>query len=802
MIYRYLIIAFRSLVKNKLFSVIHFAGLAIGMSTGLILLSYVHSERSYDRFYPAYERIYRLRYERTSADGESVRFASCCPPAGLRIRERYPDVEQVARIYRFPVLITYEQNRFLEERVFFAEPEIFEIFKWPFTEGDPVNGIREPNTAFLSQSAAHKYFGDENPVGKSIRVDQKTEYMVTGIYEDMPENSHLKCDIFLSYPNLVSMFGDWIEEAWGYTGFFTYLRLREGADPGVFAGRLPALVDAEFGETLKSYNLTCELPLQPLADIHLTSHFMQEYEVNGNRDTVNFLLIIALLVLLIAWINYINLTTARSLTKVKEVSMHKVAGSSRLALITRFYIETIILNFFALVASLILIKYLLPVFSELTMTPFEEQIMHQTWFWIILGVLFVSGILLSGLYPAIILTSFKPIVFLRGIKGSYTRGINLRRSLVVFQFLLSIILITWTLAIFGQIRFMRNQELNINIKRIAVLRAPRVFDKLYPARVVTFKEEMRKIPGIEQACFITEVPGKQIFWDNGGIYRVGSDESKNYQIVGIDYEFPEVFEVEFVAGRSYSRDFPSDSAALVLNETAVRWMGFPDPESALSGRVDYWGVIYNIIGVMKDYHQQSPKQAFEPHIYRLMPDGWGQRGHFAMKIKEENPGRTLEEVRDLFDSFFPDNSFDYFMLETYYNQQYKGDKLLGNIVAIFAILAILVTVLGILGLTTFMIIQRTREFSIRIILGARPGQIFALFTREFLQMIFIAMLISVPVCLFGLRYWLESFTERMDLTVWIFIIPFLIAFLTTGITITGLVVKASMTNAAENLRYE
>jgi len=321
MVLNFIRVAFRNLLKNKLITFINLLGLTTGMATGLLLLFYVHYEKSYDHFYPNHDRIYRLRYERTSADGASVRFASCCPPAALRIRELYPEVEKIARIYRYPVLVSHEQKRFIEERLFFAEPEIFDIFSWTFLSGDPRSGIREPNTAFISRSTATKYFGNQDPIGKVIRLDQKTEYVVTGVYEDMPGNSHIKCDILLAFPNLISMFGTWIEEAWGYTGFFTYLLFRQGNDPFEFSNKLANLVETEFGEILKSYNLTCELPLQPLADIHLNSHFMQEYEVNGNRNTVTFLLIIALFILFIAWMNYINLTTARSLTRAREVSL-------------------------------------------------------------------------------------------------------------------------------------------------------------------------------------------------------------------------------------------------------------------------------------------------------------------------------------------------------------------------------------------------------------------------------------------------------------------------------------------------
>lgn len=802
MVLNFIRVAFRNLLKNKLITFINLLGLTTGMATGLLLLFYVHYEKSYDHFYPNHDRIYRLRYERTSADGASVRFASCCPPAALRIRELYPEVEKIARIYRYPVLVSHEQKRFIEERLFFAEPEIFDIFSWTFLSGDPRSGIREPNTAFISRSTATKYFGNQDPIGKVIRLDQKTEYVVTGVYEDMPGNSHIKCDILLAFPNLISMYGTWIEEAWGYTGFFTYLLFRQGTDPFEFSNKLANLVETEFGEILKSYNLTCELPLQPLTDIHLNSHFMQEYEVNGNRNTVTFLLIIAFFILFIAWMNYINLTTARSLTRAREVSLRKITGATRPLLIVQFLLEAVILNFFALLLAFATMELILPLFSRFAGLPVQGLVLGDNWLGIMLLLLFASGVLFSGLYPAIVLTAFKPVAFLRIRSGPSAREVNLRRALVVFQFLIALSLITWTLAVFRQISFMQNQDLGIRIDRVISIRIPRVSDDSYESRAESFKAELLKIPDIQNICFVSEVPGRQIFWDAGGIYRVGSDESKNYQIVGIDYEFANVFEVTFVSGRNFSRDFPSDSSALILNETATRWMDFPDAASAIGEKVNYWGDIYTIVGVIKDFHQQSPKQAFEPHIYRLMPYGRIPRGFFAMTVTGNELNKTMKLVQKQFDVFFPDNAFEYFQLNEYYNQQYTNDRLLRRVFAFFSFLSILITVLGILGLTSFMILQRTKEFSIRKILGARVRQIYVLFTTELITLIVIAMILSVPICLLGINHWLTSFELRMDLSPWIFIIPFAIGVVTTGITIAGLVIKAAGTNPAENLRYE
>jgi putative ABC transport system permease protein len=464
--------------------------------------------------------------------------------------------------------------------------------------------------------------------------------------------------------------------------------------------------------------------------------------------------------------------------------------------------EVVTLNFVAVLLTWVVFDLVLPYFSRFAGLPSEHNILGLEWLWITLFILFSSGVFAAGIYPAISMSSFRPIEFLRLQSGITGKQVILRRILVIFQFLISLSLITWTLAVFNQVSFMQKQNLGIKIKDIVSVRVPRVIDETYQSKVETFKAEVTKLPDVEEICIVSELPGRQIFWDAGGIFKLGSDESKNYQIVGIDYEFADVFDVSFASGRNFSRAFPSDSSALILNETAVRWMDFPDVQSAIGEKVDYWRDIYTIVGVMKDYHQQSPKKAFEPHIYRLMPYGNIPRGFFALTIQTNDLSKTMKQVEEKFHSFFPDNAFEYFSIEEYYNQQFDSDHLLGNIFAIFSFLAILITIMGITGLTSYMVLQRTKEFSIRIIMGAGVLRIFRLFTQDFVVQILIATLISIPVCLLTIRQWLNAFESKMRLSPWLFIVPFVIVAVITGSTIALFVMRVSRTNAAENLRYE
>lgn len=810
MLKNYLNVAFRNLVRYKGYSIINILGLAIGMAACLLILYFVNYEKSYDRFHENSDRIYRLRYERSDQAGGAVRFASCCPPAGLRIRQKFPEVEKVVRLFRYKAAVSNQDDRsmsqpgnnFIEERMYFAEPELFEIFRYPFITGDPVNGLKEPSTAFVSASTAKKYFGDRNPVGQILSVDKKTNYRITGVFEDIPPNSHLKFDILLSYPNLLQKFGNDVEDSWGDSGWYTYLLLKPHADIKALEKKIAALVETEFGEALREYKLTCELPLQPLNDIHLTSHYMLEFENNGDSDTVKFLSILAIFIIIIAWVNYINLSTARSLTRAREVGLRKVSGASRSQLMTQFFSETVILNFFAALFALFLVILFLPLFRLVTGTPVEYGIWAQPWFWFTVFAMFVVGVFFSGLYPVMALTSFQPVTVLKGKLGNAARGISLRKALIVFQFVMALAMLTGTFTVFRQLQYMKNQDLGFSLDNKLVIRAPRVRDASFGSRLQTFREQLLKNPAISHFSVATDVPGKQVWWDAGGITRKGANDNKNYQIVGIDYDYIPLFNLKMAAGRNFSREFPSDSSALILNETASNWLGFANPAAAIGQQVDYWGKMYTVVGVLKDYHQQSVKQAFEPHIFRFMPTGRDVRGLFVLKMNAQNTMPDLAEVKRQFDEFFPGNPFEHYFLDEYYHQQYRPDELFGTVFAIFSFLAIFVTSLGILGLSSFMVAQRTKEIAIRKVMGADVLGITLFLAKDFLLLIILSFVIALPAAYFGITHWLESFAMRMSLSAGLFLLPLLLVMLITAFTISFHVIKAALNNPVDSIRDE
>ena len=799
----YLLVILRNLRRTKVFSALNILGLAIGMAASLLIIHYVQVERSYDRYHTGAERIYRLRYERTDQSGTAVRFASCCPPAAARIRGTYPEVEQIGRALNIEAAVLQENTRHVESRIFFVEPELLDVLSFTFTEGDPATGLGEPGRCFLSASTALRYFGDTNPVGRTISINKRTDYEVAGIFRDVPPNSHMKVDIMLPWKNLEAAFGPDYYEAWGHTGSYTYLRIAPGTDPRAFEEQLKPLIAAEC-PWLADYQMQIDLKMQPLTDIHLTSHFMQEHEVNGDKQAVDILFIVALFILVIACVNFVNLSTAISIRRAKEVGLRKVVGASRRQLVSQFFFEIMVTNLMALAAAALTVVLVLPWFVDLTGLPAAITPWTRGWFWWSLAAMFATGVLLSGLYPVITMSSFEPVTVLKGRLWTSPRGIRLRRALVVFQFAVGLILIIATLTVYKQVAFMRAQDPGFTMDQTLVLEAPRVRGPEYGSTFETFKERLLQHGAVTGVTHVTEVPGRQIYWDAGSIFRAGGDvnQSKNYQIVGVDYEYANVFELTFVAGRNFSREFPSDTAALILNETAVRHMGFENPEEAIGDQVNYWGTLFPIIGVLKDYHQQSLKVPFEPHIFRFAPYGRGTMGAIAIRFNTTDTRAAVTSVQQLYGEYFPDNPFDYFFLDEYFDQQYAADIAFGRVYTLFSGLALIIIILGIFGLSSFSAVQRTSEIGIRKVMGASTSGVIALLTKEYVLLALVANLLAAPVAWYAMNAWLEGFAFRTRLGVLTFVEAAALTLCIALLTVSYQVIKASRTNPIEAIRRE
>ncbi|GAB2586912.1 ABC transporter permease [Spirosoma areae] len=810
MLTNYLKIAWRTIIRNKAFAAINILGLAIGIAACVLILQYVAFELSYDNFHTKSDRIYRVKQDRYDKGKLSTQWAGGAQAAGNSFKAAFGEVEDYVKVLKRRALIAdYGEKSVKVERVFTASESFFTVFSYPLVAGDPKTVLAEPNTVVLSESVAHRLFGSQNPMGKTIRINQDKAVKVTGVYQDMPANTHLHADLLIPHVTFIKEMGadNNPDNAWMWDGALSYLLLRsdrngEPANPKALEAKFLPYIQKTIGAELKKFDADAVYTLQPLKDIHLYSHFMEEAEPNGDGSTVYLLLGIAFFIVVIAWVNYINLATARAINRAKEVGVRKAVGSMRGQLIGQFMTESVLLNGLAVVLALLLVVSTLPTFNQLSGQQVTFSLLNSRLFWLPLAGLFIVGAFFSGLYPAFVLSGFKPVAVLKGKVSTSRQGITLRKSLVVFQFAASLFLLVGTLAVFHQIQFMRAQSLGINIEQTLVINPPIIkTDSTFMRQMAAFKDELLRQPGIRSIAASTVVPGQASDWNAGGIRLKGTDESKSkqYRIIGVDYDFLKTFDLKLLAGRNFAKEFGTDPKAVVFNKMAIKQLGFDRPEQAIGKQIEFWGETYSIVGVTDNYHQQSLRDAYEPLILRLIPD---VRGYFSIKLASAQLDGAIETVRSEWNHFFPGNPFEYSFLDERFNDQYRADQRFGQVFGLFTGLAILVACLGLFGLASFTTAQRTKEIGIRKALGASVGEIVQMLYREFAMLILIAFVIATPVAWYAVHQWLQGYAFRADIHWWLFMAPFALVLLIALLTVSFQSVKAALMNPVKSLRSE
>ena len=802
MLKSYLTVALRALRRHAGYTVLNLLGLAIGMAASLLILQYVRFELSYDDFHEDADRIYRVRYDFVR-DGELVfKSATTFPKVGPALQEEFPEVEANARLYlRYGGgVVRVGAESYKEDNLFQADASFLTMFDYPMPAGDPATALVEPNTAVLSTDIARKYFGDADPIGRTIRFGSEETYTVTGVIKS-PENSHLKIDFLLSYPTLVQLWGEDFDTAWGWYDFYNYIRLAPGADPEALEAKLPDFV-ARHDSDGDAARLSTVFRLQALPDIHLHSDLIQEARVNGDADRVYFLGLIAVFILIIAWVNYVNLATARAVERAREIGVRKVLGAQRGQLVGQFLLEALVLNLLAAVFAYALMGLALPFFNRLAGSALTSTISGGPLFWVALAAFLIGGALLSGLYPAFVLAAYRPVTTLKGRFAGSRRGFGLRQGLVVAQFMASVGLIAGTLIVYQQLSFMRSQELGIDLEQVLVLEAPGVVavDSLYPGQATTFKESVRRNPRIRNVASSSEVPGNLIYWTNGARRLSAPPESSTILYrVGIDYAYFDTYGHEVLAGRGFTPEFTADDRSVVLNETALRALDLPGPEDAVGERVVVGGDTLTVVGVVADYHQEGLQKGFDQIGFFLRPD---IRRFFSVKLETEGVAETMAFLEEEYARVFPGNPFSYFFLDSYFDRQYRGQERFGQVFGFFALLAILVACLGLFGLAAFTAAQRTKEIGIRKVLGSSVGGIIVLLSKDYLKLVALASLIASPLVWLLMRRWLEGFAFRIDLGVGVFVAAALLALAIALATVSVQSIRAARANPVDALRYE
>jgi putative ABC transport system permease protein len=623
MLRNYIISAYRSLIRHKVFSIINLLGLGLGLTASLLLFQYASFELNFDNFHFQSENIYRIRLD--SYNGESFENSSATSYYGEspELKETYEEVQDYVRLHRADGMIKYQKGGVIisnfERKGFYADSSFFSMFSFPLVKGDKDKVLKNLNSVVITESVAKKYFGNEEPLGKVLTLVtewQGGDYVVEGVVKDLPENSHVKFDLLFSIERLLTN-AQFSHGSWYWTNFYNYVRLRPGTDFAQFQSKMDTILYKHLGREMLKSNSKQKFVLQPIRDIHLHSNIFSEMDVNGNAQLVSFILIIAFLIIGIAWLNYLNLSTVKAMERAKEVGVRKVMGSGKSQLIFQFLLESLMLSLFAMGIAVILLIIVTPYFNEFTGRDISSGFFKQTSFWIPVTLILVIGTFLSALYPALVLSSFQPISALKGKFVKSVTGEKFRKGMVVLQFTAAILLIIGTLIIGKQISFMQEQELGITINNKLIIRAPKILKSgSYSNEMQSFKDALLQYPAITKIATSSEVPGKEIFWTNEFKRKEASDYEKSiFSIVSVDDDYIPCYGVRLVVGRNFSKERISDyGSAVIINETALKVLGYNSAESALDQEIQVGVDSKKVIGVIKDFQQESFKKSKTPLI--------------------------------------------------------------------------------------------------------------------------------------------------------------------------------------------
>ncbi|HEX9512568.1 MAG TPA: ABC transporter permease [Puia sp.] len=806
MIRNILLVTWRNLTRHRAYTFINIIGLAIGIAVFILIGAYAHFEKSYDRMPIGADNIYRVESQFYKGGHLTDNWPTSTNGYAKAMKDALPGITSFARInwYDAERVVRYKDAKYREEHVCFADSNFFSFFSYPLLKGDAQTALKEVNAIVLSESAAKKYFGDADPMGEFLDVSTQSKSYhcaVTGVFKDIPPNSTLQFNFLISWATTPA----WLKDFWYMHESYTFVKLKPGTDIPKLEAQFPAIAEQyKTGPSLKE--LKWAIQLVPLTDIHLNPVKPYEVGAKGNRYAVTLLSIMAYVILLIASLNYINLATTKSIDRAREVGIRKVSGAHASQIVLQFLLESFLINMIALGLAILLVIACVSWLPFFLSSNGPQGLLFDKTLTIRTGLVFLISTLLSGIYPAMVLVRLKPVTALKGRLSFSKKGILLRKGMVAFQFVASLLLIAGTLAVYRQIGYMSSQNTGTDINQTIVIKAP-VNTPGYLQKVQSLKTAFQAIPGVRAVTTSGAVPGKEVgkFLANRR-YDASKAEERTYEMLKVDHDYIKAYGLQVIAGRDFDRSRPSDSIGVVMNESAVRQFGFASAEAAIGQKVWLETVEKRpneIIGIIKDYHQQSLQQKYTPVILFMDPAlGWIPTDYFSVKLNTGQLQDNVARLRQIWNDLFPESSFDFFFLDDFYNRQYQQEIQFGHNFMFFSSLAIFIACMGLFGLTAYSTARRTKEIGIRKVLGASVRNIMILLTWDVIRLILFCSLVAIPAAVILTIQWLNGYAFRVQLTWWQFILPVFTLVLIALVTTAWLTFKAALTNPTATLKDE
>ena len=800
----------RSLARKKGYSFINIAGLTVGLACCLVIFQYVAFEYSFDRFHENEADIYRVLLS-TPLESEPHEFLGAWSGFAVApaMKDDVPEIVHATRVHpEYSAATVANPSRpdlvFEEEDALYVDPSFLEIFSFPLKSG---SGSLRPGTMLISERSAEKYFGDANPIGQVLEVSGAIQrsYEITGVLKNVPANSHLEFEFLMPMEDLVREgYANEPEQGYSWNNFATYVQLRSGADADAAAQRMSQSYATRRAEMLRQQGRKAQIAIQPLREIHLNAEISGPAAVTGNYRTVYFFMVIGLVTLLIALVNYVNLATARALDRAREVGVRKVVGAQRKQLIVQFLCESALTNLFAAVLAVLLAMLLTPLVNNIAETRLTFDLWLNPVFWIAFFVTFTACTVLAGLYPAFVLSSFRPVSVLKGKTGSFARELWMRRGLVVLQFAASVVLIGGTAVVYDQLTYMRRMDLGLEIEQVLAVDGPRVFPEgTNPATgMATFVQELRRIPAVRQVATSTSIPGRGFNWNGASVRKAEDDPSSTIRGVAtyIDTSFASLYGLELLAGRDFSEMAAPDTAGglfpVIANETAVRTLGFESPADAVDHSLDFGGFPSRIVGVYKDFNWTSAHQERQNIFFGRFDSG----RQVSLRLATDDLANAIPAIEATYERLFPGNVFRYNFVDEIFNEQYQNEERFATLFTLFAGLAIAIACLGLFGLASFTAQQRTHEIGVRKVLGASVPGLVSLLARDFLKLVVVAVVIASPVVYLLMKKWLEGFAYHVEISPALFLFVGLISVFIALVTVAYQSIRAATADPTRSLR--